>query len=95
MWVSNARARSAMSWRVWPNLAKSKSIASASRIAIGSSMIASGRRASRAREFSVISAVSEMPVRVAFSLAGLIAEPPYPAATLPSVRRLRVVVDDL
>ena len=89
MYLSKVSARNAMSWRrVKPNLAKSKSIESTSLIAIGSSMTESGLRASLARTSSVISAVSETPVRGgAVCLAHL--------NTLSSVRRLRVVVDDL
>ena len=90
MYRSKVSARSAMSWRrVKPNLAKSKSIESTSLIAIGSSMTESGLRASVARTTSVSSAVSDTPVRSACRLAL------RHRNTLSSVRRLRVVVDDL
>ena len=51
-----------MSWRLmWPNFAKSYSMASTMAIAIGSLMMPSVRRASLARTASVNSAVSDTP----------------------------------
>ena len=61
-------------------------------------MIASGRRASLARARSVSSAVSDTPVSLASARWPLLRSSPsltLPASTLSSVRRLRVVVDDL
>ena len=71
---------------------------STSWIAIGSSMIESGRRASCARTCKVSNAVSETPVSTVPSTfavgAELMPESTY-FSTFSMVRRLRVVVDDL
>ncbi|CNN56070.1 Uncharacterised protein [Mycobacterium tuberculosis] len=69
--MSKARARRAKPWPVGPNFAKSKSIDSTRATAIGSSIMASRRRASAARAFSVSKAVSETPVSATRCLAGL------------------------
>src|SRR5882757_3893870 len=75
-------------------------MASTSSIAIGSSMMASGLRASDARTFNVRSAVSDTPVSAAPSIFGseltdANLRHAQALSTLSIVRRLRVVVDDL
>ena len=99
MYLSNRLARNAISCRrVKPNFAKSKWMESIRWMAIGSSMMPSGRRASAARTASVINAVSETPVRSAVCLgervigAMLLGQP---ASSLSMVRRFRVVVEGL
>src|SRR5262245_29874023 len=67
-----------------PNLSKSKSMESATVMAIGSSMMESGRRASFARTRRVSSAVSETPVSAEPSTFGV--EVPVIGPNVPKTR---------